>query len=333
MITLPVLALGASAVLADLVGWGHQWGSLAILMAVFFGLREMGDAGWRRLLTAALVFSVFVAVLAVVQVWFVPRSRGPFASPNTLGAFAVLMFFLAVACVPEGGLLRVRDPVRFRAGAVAANLLSLALSQSRGAILALGAGLAVLALRRPHADRHDRIDAVAIIVVAAGAAWLMRPEIDPFRLHVWQWGWSIWMDRPLTGWGIGGVWVVNGGRYYSVPLEWAMQTGIIGLEAAAWLYVAAVRRAWDQPAMLAFLAAWLVQGIFLFSIPATIIPFFAVLAYLDRPDREPALAEPVQAILLARIRERSLARRPASSPRASAGRWCARSAARQTTSQ
>jgi hypothetical protein len=277
MIVPAFLAFAAAVGLADLAGPGHQWGGLALLTGWFLSARLLPMRAWHGLLTAALALSIAIAVLAVVQMWWVPRARGPFASPNFLGAYSVLMLFLACDGVAGLGLRFATDPVRYRAAAVAANLLSLALSQSRGALVALGTGLMVLILsnRKP---QPYKLAAIAFTI--GGAVLLIRPGIDEARWEIWRLGWQAAMLRPVTGWGQGGLVIGGLDVFYSIPLEVFIESGILGVAAGAWLLIAAWRGG-----MRPFLTAWFVQGLFLFSIPATNVLLVTVLAYLASEHR------------------------------------------------
>jgi hypothetical protein len=302
------LAFAAAVGLADLAGPGHQWGGLALLTGWFLSARLLQPRAWRGILTAALALSVAIAVLAVVQMWWLPRARGPFASPNFLGAYSVLMLFLAIA--------RNGDKVgEVRPIAVAANLLSLALSQSRGALLALGAGLLVMLWRR-----HPRW-ALLAAAIATLTAVTIRSGVDEARWEIWRLGWQAAMLRPVTGWGQGGLVIGGLDVFYSIPLEVFIESGLLGVLTGAWLLIAAaiqarpepdahvadsghqasngkdhpawrhmsgiVPRGWSiqTPAFRPLLAAWFVQGLFLFSIPATNVLLVTVLAYLASEHR------------------------------------------------
>jgi hypothetical protein len=292
MIVAAFLAFAAAVGLADLAGPGHQWAGLALLTGWFLSARLLLPRAWRGLLTAALALSIAIAVLAVVQMWWMPRARGPFASPNFLGAYSVLMLFLAIA--------RNGDKVgEVRPIAVAANLLSLALSQSRGALLALGAGLAVMLWRR------HRWWALSAAMIATLTAVTIRSGVDEARWEIWRLGWQAAMLRPVTGWGQGGLIIGGLDVFYSIPLEVFIESGILGVAAGAWLFFEATRQAAkaehysykskadpqiieNDHALLAFLAAWFVQGLFLFSIPATNVLLVTVLAYLASEHRNVA---------------------------------------------
>jgi hypothetical protein len=326
MIVPAFLAFAAAVGLADLAGPGHQWGGLALLIGWFFVSRSMSLGVVRCCYASALALSVAIAVLAVVQMWWMPRARGPFASPNFLGAYAVLMFFLAVAagrtrsvvshgaeCNGETEIQTVASCRYWSRPTALANLLSLALSQSRGAILALGAGLAVMSLgvvRR----RWASLAAVACCCASLGVAIAIRPGVDEARWEIWRLGWQAAMLRPVTGWGQGGLVIGGLDVFYSIPLEVFIESGILGVAAGAWVLAEAVRKCLNDVkeranrdqrnhgeskprphlgsigdhALLAFLAAWLVQGLFLFSIPTTNVLLVTVLAYLASEHRNVA---------------------------------------------
>ena len=290
MIVPAFLAFAAAVGLADLAGPGHQWGGLALLTGWFLSARLLPMRAWRGILTAALALSVAIAVLAVVQMWWLPRARGPFSSPNFLGAYSVLMLFLAMgrgwAVNPavssrssrHGPWANLHQAIKSGVPALA-NLLSLALSQSRGAILALGAGLFVLLVRK-------RQTAAAFCILILGSIFafvLIRPGVDEARWEIWRLGWQAAMLRPVTGWGQGGLVIGGLDVFYSIPLEMFIESGILGVAAGTWLLIAAWRGR-TRP----FLTAWFVQGLFLFSIPATNVLLVTVLAYLASEHRNVA---------------------------------------------
>lgn len=260
----------AVAGLADLTGWGHGYLGLLLLAGWFFLVRKADQKSLDRIMAVACAFSIAVAALAVVQMWFMPRARGPFISPNFLGAYAVLMVFLAAAghCWPL----------------MAVNGLSLALSQSRGAILALGAGLAVLLhFRAAKCNSAARIALSSACLVAALAIVLsIRTNAGEARFGIWLVALQAASQRLVTGYGQNGLWISGLGSFYSIPIEWLINAGIPGILAGGWLLYEGARAARGQPALLAFLAAWFVQGLFLFSTPTTSIMLFGVLGYLAK---------------------------------------------------
>jgi O-antigen ligase len=132
-----------------------------------------------------------------------------------------------------------------RRWALACNGFALGLSQSRGAMLAAVAGLAVLLWHR------SRYLAVACAAIAPIGVVLIQHSANEARLEVWRLGLQVATQRPLTGWGIGGIEpltvidqrLMTLGHFYSVPLDWLVATGALGLAAAAWVAIEAWRLA------------------------------------------------------------------------------------------
>ena len=245
-------------------------GNLGLLALVcwFLLLVEVSDRQadlvWRVILWA----SIGCALLALVQLPWIGRPPGPFGSPNYLGAFAAVMFHVAW-----------QRRHRVIAGA---NLAAVALSQSRGAILAVGAGLVAVLWRRSR-WLSGAIGAVAV----AGAVILHRPDA---RLQVWQIGLHLGLARPLTGWGIDhpdAIGTMDGhlailSHFWSVPLDWFVATGLLGCAAGFWLLVEIGRQA--APERRATFIAWMTAGLFLSGSWPTWIVLFALLADLVRRD-------------------------------------------------
>jgi hypothetical protein len=270
-ITIAVLVLAAAAGISSLTGTGHGYAGCLVLVVWFLALSSLDPRRGKYVWLAFLWASIGAALIAVIQIPVFERPRGPFGSPNYLGAFAAVMLFVA---------WRERGTAAGYA-ALGANMVSLVLAQSRGAILAAGAGaVALLGRRRP-------ILSGAIVCGALlGAVLLQRPEA---RLQVWQLGLSIGLQRPLTGWGLGGVsniFLVDGGlmhldHFYSVPLDLFVAAGMVGLAAALWL----VAEAWiaasktEAPSQhRAILIAWIVAGLFLSAAWPMWLVLFALLA-------------------------------------------------------
>jgi hypothetical protein len=285
-ITIAVLVLAAAAGIACLAGNGSGYTGCLILVVWFLALSSLDPRTYKYVWLAFLWASVGAALIAVIQLPVLDRPRGPFGSPNYLGAFAAIMLFVA---------WRERGTIAGNA-ALGANAVALVLAQSRGAILAAGAGaVALLGRRRPI------LSGTIICGALLGAVLLQRPES---RLAVWQLGLTLGLQRPLTGWGIGGVsniFLVDGGlmhldHFYSVPLDWFVATGMVGLAAALWL----VAEAWMASAKTeapgqhrAILTAWIVQGLFLSAAWPIWLVLFALLADISRATKRGGANLPV----------------------------------------
>lgn len=290
------LTLVAAICFANWTGWGHNYLPLAELVGIFFLARWLPEQGWRWLISALLGFSLAVAALAVVQMWHMDRARGVFVSPNLLGYYAVVMLFLAASTL-ELPLSRPTASNRgshggFKAAGclAAANLLSLAFSQSRASIIALGAGLFVMLCRRP-------LYAFLAVGTAMFTVSAIRSSSEQGRAGIWWAGWQAFLHRPLTGWGQGGVFVGGLASFYSVPLDLAVAAGLLGLLAGAWLFIEGMVAARRQPAVQAMLVAWAVNGLFIYGTAATFVPIFLVLGRLSLPLRHPALQDGMPALI------------------------------------
>jgi hypothetical protein len=93
------------------------------------------------------------------------RPSGPYVNPNILGTWGALAFVLS-ATLMRGRLGRTLT--------MGAALLTVFLSQSRGSLLALVAGAAVLMLMKGEAgvDRTGRVRATVVVVAVTVAAWI-----------------------------------------------------------------------------------------------------------------------------------------------------------------
>lgn len=265
---LPVIALAGCFLLSQVSGTGRGAPAFWALLLWFLVLSILDIRHVVRAAAALLWLSLGAAGLAVAQLLVEPRPPGPFASPNFLGAGAAVCLFLAIHLQHYA--------------IAAANLAAVVVSQSRGALLAVGAGYAVLLWRR-----HPRI---AIATVAGGllVALIIRQgqQGAEVRLEIWHAAIAGAIHRPLTGWGPDGLWVMANGtfyhRFYSIPLDWFAATGMLGIVAGCWVLVAAWVRSPSNPTMQALIATWCVQGTFISAHPATMAPFFLALALIGR---------------------------------------------------
>jgi hypothetical protein len=252
--------------LADLTGWGNGYTRLLALTLWFLiAAIKFTPRMWSIVWTVMIWASVPLAALAIAQRFYMPRPHSIFLSANVMGGYAVCMLFISLSR-------------NYWVTPAIANFAALELSQSRGAFLALAAGLLCLAWK--YSRLWASVVAGGIVCLVMYVTW-DRGFSDP-RLGIWHLAWTAAMLRPVLGWGEGGLAIGFTGlnSFYDIPLEILVASGLIGLAAGAWLYVEGVWAARGNPALLAFLAAWLVDGLFLFSTPATTIPLVTVLAWL-----------------------------------------------------
>jgi hypothetical protein len=273
-----ILCLALAAGLSCATGYGSGYMGLLALITAFLVLSAAGVPARRVFWRLFLWASVAASVLAVAQAPWLDRVTGPFGSPNYLGAFAVVALFVAW-----------RERHRW---ALACNGLALGLSQSRGAMLAAAAGLAVILWRR------SRWLAVTSLGVALLGVALINHSPHEARVEIFRLGLQVFSQRPLTGWGIGGIEpltvidqrLMTLGHFYSVPLDWLVATGALGLAAGVWLMVEACRVA--NPEDRAVLAAWIVAGLFLSASWPMWLVLFALLADIESRNRQQDYAAP-----------------------------------------
>jgi len=192
------------------------------------------------------------------------RAEGSFGHPNTLATFEALALPGALALA-----LATRGAVRLMAAAAfVLSFAGVALSLSRGGLLAIAGALAMMAVWRP----FRRVALVAALVVVpfavAGASPLGDVRVvdtvterissveysaqSNQRLDIWAATPEIIADNPVLGVGIGqfssvapryglaGAFEETYEHAHNIPLTIAAELGLIGLAALAWLAVALV---------------------------------------------------------------------------------------------
>jgi hypothetical protein len=112
---------------------------------------------------------------------------------------------------------------------------------SRGALLALAAGVLVLAW--PHLPRRARFSAAPAGLAALAVLITARPVTAAYRLDYWRNALAAWLTSPWVGLGPGGLYVQQfipepGTAYFQVHahnalITWLAATGLLGLLALA----------------------------------------------------------------------------------------------------
>lgn len=135
-LALAVLAFAGTIAFSDIIHGKPDFGGLGSLTAGFvFCALYFSAAAWRRLFGLMLGLSVAISLVAAYQIEIMPRAHGIFASANFLGGYAALHIFIALFM-----RARSKSPGLFDIS-VLFNAMALALSQSRGAILACIVGI------------------------------------------------------------------------------------------------------------------------------------------------------------------------------------------------
>jgi len=252
----PDFQLGAFAVVAFYL-------PLGALVAYMGGLELRGDL--LRILTAALfgLAGVFAAVgvyqVVTETIWRNPkvmvanayapffRTNSLFWDPSLYGRF--LMLAILVACC----IVVLRPSARACALGVAAIVLwqvGLILSYSQSSMLALCAGLALLAAITWRRAALLTLAVAAVVILASlalpGTRDLLRADADSLtsgRSTLIERGWEVFSEHPFAGAGIGGYRIAAAETLderrrlapHNLPIAVGSELGLLGLIALALL--------------------------------------------------------------------------------------------------
>jgi O-antigen ligase len=271
----PVLAFAAATLLSVLVS-GHMTSSLSasrglLLMAALYVTAdalvdaEEGDRflSWLGLAATGAALAGLVQVLACptpepahgLTRWFFhrcDRARGFFSIYMTqAGVLSLVLLALLPRLLPGGDARPSWAPPWL------VQLGGLVATYTRGAWIGFAAG-AVSLLPTQRRGRFIILIGLALLlgISAIGPYELrnrVRHMLDPTeagvleRRYMWQSSLSMWRDRPLLGWGPGGVkreysryalpeaYKKRTGHVHNTPLQVVVERGILGL--AAWIAI------------------------------------------------------------------------------------------------
>ncbi|HEY4911440.1 MAG TPA: O-antigen ligase family protein [Methylomirabilota bacterium] len=274
----PVLAFAAATLLSAFAS-GHAAASIAaskglLLMAALYvttdALRDAEEAdrflSWLALAAGAAAVAGLVQVAACpsqdpslqptrgLARWFFhrcDRARAFFSIYMTLAGVLNLVLLATLPRLLPGGFRKWSAPVWL------VTLGGLAMTYTRGAWIGLGAGAAVL-LPMSRRGRLALLVGLALlpIIFLLGPQDLshrFRSMFDPAeagiqeRIYMWRSGAAMWRERPLLGWGPGGVkreysryaqpaaFKQRTGHVHNTPLQILVERGVLGL--AAWLAI------------------------------------------------------------------------------------------------
>lgn len=233
--------------------WGNQerMNGLYTLLHLFAWLTMAvgllkGWTDWRRLLNYEVCLSVVMASVALLQkvypnlLLFPANERvgGLLDNPIYMGAYQIFnLFFLALLFLKTSSK---RARVLYVVAAIF-DVAAFAAAQSRGALLGLAAGIAVLALYYGVFTPNRRaklgiLGAGAAAFLAYGVLFLLRDM--PFvlsnsilnrfthftsatatRFIAWDIAWKGFLERPLTGWGFDTFHILFNLKYNPRSLE------------------------------------------------------------------------------------------------------------------
>ena len=270
----PVLAFAAATLLSALAS-GHVGASLAaskglLLMAALYVTADAledareGDRflSWLALAAAGAALAGLVQLGACptpepaggLARWFFhrcDRARAFFSIYMTLAGVLNIVLLATLPRVLPGGFRAWSAPVWLLTAA------GLAMTYTRGAWIGFGAGAAALLPM----SRRGRLALLAGLVLLP-AVFLVGPRdlshrfrtmFDPGesgikeRVYMWRSGTAMWRERPLLGWGPGGVkraysryalpeaFKQRTGHVHNTPLQILVERGVLGL--AAWLAI------------------------------------------------------------------------------------------------
>ena len=208
--------------------------------------------GYRMTVLGVLCLSILTTLDAITQIGHMRRPEAWLLSPNYLGGFALLAIFLTFL---------VQSPRWFMALSIGANLVSLVLSQSRGA--AMGLILGSLYLARGRWRWLWTALPIAIIATIAWHGGIGASE----RWYNWFSGLHDFTMKPLLGWGQNSPHTSYYTRFYNILIDWLVSSGIAGT-ASAIVCLCLIWKKGDT-FLRAFLVAYLTNGMFIYDSPGT----------------------------------------------------------------
>ena len=189
------------------------------------------------------------------------RSIATFPSPNILGSYLVICFFLSLQLFPSPfpspiwGEGRVRGLLKLLPSLLIA--IALILTKSMGAWLSLMAALAILFALSHRSIKNKKIIIVSLVLIAIALTFILITRWDRLtnlenpqnsitqRLHYWRTALAIIKDHALLGVGPGNFHELfleystiptTGTRYaHNILLHTWAETGILGLMAIIYL--------------------------------------------------------------------------------------------------
>jgi len=237
---------------------------------------------WRRLLEFQLGVSVALASASILQLFFPTligsgdvaegdRLSGLLGNPIYVGAYQAFSAFFVIFLWREASLRRRSLYLM----ALATSMVSFALAGSRGPLLGLVVGMALLALIVITTTRHRKLVVAAAVTgtglvasyVLVATVLMSSPALQPFwlthgnlghffhfhidhpRLLLWTAAWDGFLSRPILGWGPAGFELAFDALYR--PSFHAL-----GLNDEAHNHVLGVMSETGSVGLIAFLAMW-----------------------------------------------------------------------------
>lgn len=194
---------------------------------------------WQKLLKYQVVLSVIMAAVSMLQKPFPrlllfqagPRIGGLLDNPIYMGAYQIFNLFFITLLWLKGATRR--EKIWYAIAAVC-DIIAFALTQSRGALVGLAAGIAVFAvsyaLMTPNRKaKRFTLAAAMLCFVAYGVLFSLRntefiqstplarftsfSSATTTRFIAWKIAWQGFVERPLTGWGFDAFHVLFNEKY------------------------------------------------------------------------------------------------------------------------
>ncbi len=300
---------------------------MAHLTAYFIMLSGMRRSFlWTKYVSASVGISFFVALFPVIQLMFPAiffdkigdRLSGTIGNPIFLSAYLFFHIFIAAFLAEKSHAKKSRWWPYALIGVF--DLAVILLTQTRGAVVAVGVSLIVLSAYAVFGVNKGAIRKVIgitwlITALFAGGFWatrenavwrgvpvLSRLATEGFRadnrLIAWRAGLLSFMEHPVTGVGWENFLTAfdrhyeprllrNGfsetffDRPHNVFVQFLTETGIVGFVAYVLLLGIALYLVRKEKWIIALLAAYVTQNFFAFDSISTYVIFFAVLAWID----------------------------------------------------
>lgn len=201
---------------------------------------------WRKILLFEVGLSVFMAIVALLQIPFPklllfpagPRVGGLLDNPIYMAAYQIFNLFFIVLLWLKGASKNVKV---FLALAALFDIGAFVAAQSRGALLGLAAGIAVFAvayaIMTPNRKaRAAVLSFMALCVVSYGILYSFKDTdfvkhstlarftdlraTTRTRFIAWEIAWKGFLERPLTGWGFDDFHILFNQKYNPESLRY-----------------------------------------------------------------------------------------------------------------
>ncbi|WP_027416528.1 O-antigen ligase family protein [Aneurinibacillus terranovensis] len=212
------------------------------LGSAFLGLLEH----WNIITYSPAWWKYFLGTRSIVDITESQRISGTFNNPNLAGTWYAAMIMIGFYF-----FRRVSGMRKFAyVGAVALYIFVLMMTESRAAVIGLFLGFVIYAYFAGH---KKKMLMLMFILLSGTALMLNRPEWFPRgdilfssiqdRQEIWKNCFNMFMMKPITGWGIMGIYFADSSVYHYMRVFHAHNTlltiattlGMVGLLAFIWM--------------------------------------------------------------------------------------------------